>query len=199
MNEIDYLLSFNSVKENFNSMIKAFFIMDSSAAMLGFGGNEIDRNLYSLETGRHNISEIVSELQALPGISNVKYVALYRPYNINSLQAARKFLLELGLDTKSIPDAELRNYFTSLFAGENKYALHSCSAPDENGISPAIISLQTDLLSEAAMQDNSRDITRVDSVTTVGDVTIEHVTFISELDAPEPPEAPAKRRQKGDK
>lgn len=167
--------------------------------MMGAGNGKVDRSLYSIEAGQHKIHAIVNALTALPGISDVKFVALESRYGAKELEDARTLLYHYGLDTRSIPDDDLRNYFISLFAGEDKYVLHSWSRPDKNGVSPASIVLQTDLILEAAMQDHSRDITRVDSVTTIGDVTIEHVTYISELDAPDPPEVPAKRKQKGDK
>lgn len=199
MIRIDYLISFSLVLEDDHSWVKLIHIMDSSKFMLGYGSNGRSKSLYSLKEGQHKIYQIISSLEAMPGISDVMYVAMEHPYINQTIDDTRKFLYECGLDANSITDDELRAYFASHFSGESKYVMHPEAIPGGNGMSSAIISLQTDLLRDAAKQVDSRTSTRIESITTIGDVTIEKISFTEEVDAPEPPEAPTKRRQKGDK
>ncbi len=194
MNGIDYLLSFSSALDDDHSLVKLIHIMDSSKIMMGYGSNGQNKNLYSLKEGQDKIHQIISGLEAMPGISDVRYLALDRSYNNQTINDARKFLYESGLDTQSIPDAELRTYFASLFAGESKYVLHTEASAGFNRVSPAIISLQADLIRKFAVQDDSTATTRVESVTTIGEVTIERISFTVQEEAPEPPDVPPPKK-----
>lgn len=194
MNGIDYLLSFSSALDDDHSWVKLSHIMDSSKFMMGYGSNGQNKNMYSLKEGQNKIHQIISDLKAMPGISDVRYVALDRSYNNQTINDTRKFLYESGLDTKSIPDAELRTYFASLFAGESKYVLHTEASTGFNRVSPAIISLQADLIRKFARQDDSTTTTRVESVTTIGEVTIERISFTVQEEAPEPPDVPPPKK-----
>lgn len=189
-----YFISVTTQQMNAEIILAILNIAGRGQSVYGFSNGTITTDLWIIPKGNRNRQEVITQLQAVPGIQSVSIVALSNPINEKELLEVRELFTQIGWDARSITDEKLLLYINSKLQGQYRFYIdHAHTEHTKNN--PAKINIRPieehPAFTPEWLQSTARSNSDLqDRMLTIDDIEVESIiieTTEEEIEPPPPP------------
>ena len=195
MTPVGYLISLSVRDFDREAMLAVQKITRQGQVLFGLTKEAVSTHLYVIPANKNSAPELTSQLQAVPGFSQVHVVAFSNPIKETELSEVRKIFAGVDINASSVSDDELSLFIDSKLQGQYTYYIHLDHKPNKKGLFDMHIKLLTehpqyspDWIKDTVRTKKEKQDTEqpFDDIETHVDVVIQTV----EVDEPPPPPPP---------
>src|SRR5688572_22297184 len=121
MTTFSYIMSVTTSKKDMEIILAILNTAGMGQSIHGRSNGVVNRDLWIFPKSKRNRQEIISQLQAIPGILSLSIVQLSNPVNVNELADIRELFAHHGWDARNVSDDTLSLYINASLQSQYIY------------------------------------------------------------------------------